>query len=72
MHHISKLCSYNIFVLKGKDEILVCQESGRKGLNFKMYFKGKKCTTHTFITIRLVLLIAILSPAWLKNCLSQP
>ena len=38
MHHTSKLCSYNIFVLKGEDEILVCQERGGKGLNFREYF----------------------------------
>lgn len=39
MHRTSKLYSY-IFVLKGEDEILVCQECGGKGLNFKGYFKG--------------------------------
>jgi len=35
MHHTSKLCLYNISVLKEKDEFLVCQKCGGKGLNFK-------------------------------------
>lgn len=49
----------------------VCQEHAGKELNFKGYFIGY--TSHTF-SLSLVLLIAILSPALLKNSnfLSQP